>query len=247
MNLSDEGLNFIESFEGYERKMPDGRCQAYREEINGKLDIPTIGFGCTEGVEMGMIWTREEADAAFKKELVKHEAAVNRFVTSELTQHQFDALCSFSYNCGADALRKSTLLKRVNLGDFEGAAKAFAQWNKFGGKPSKGLTHRRAAEAALFLKPDVHEGSPMPQSPEARSSPPSRTAIATASMIGAPSVLEVMKNPPDLSAITQWQSAGEVLSSAATFLTSHKWAALALVIGVTVLIIKDRVLSWSDS
>ena len=63
MNLSDNGLKKIESYEGYGKAMPDGSCMAYQDKFHGHLDVPTIGFGCTVGVEMGMVWTRAEADA----------------------------------------------------------------------------------------------------------------------------------------------------------------------------------------
>jgi lysozyme len=90
-----------------------------------------------------------------------------------LTAYQFDALTSFTYNCGEGNLKKSTLLKKVNAGDFEGAALEFHKWNKANGKVLAGLTRRRASESLLFQgitdedydgKPDQHA---MPQSVDA--------------------------------------------------------------------------------
>ena len=70
-----------------------------------------------------------------------------------LNPNQFGALTSFTYNLGAGNLRSSTLLRKLNAGDYAGAAAEFARWNKAGGKVLKGLTRRRAAERALFEKP----------------------------------------------------------------------------------------------
>lgn len=154
MNVSDKGIALIKSFEAYMKKLPDGGCMAYQEKLgekNGKpiFDIPTIGWGCTEGVRMGDIWTREQAEAAFRKEIAKHEAIVNRVVTTDITQGMFDALVSLNYNCGR--LAKSTLLKKLNAGDVMAAAAEFSKFSYAGGVQLKGLVRRRAAEKALFL------------------------------------------------------------------------------------------------
>ncbi len=76
--------------------------------------------------------------------------AVNNAVTVPLNQDQFDALVSFTFNLGEGNLKSSTLLKKVNAGDFAGAAQEFQRWNKAGGKVLPGLTRRRACEALLF-------------------------------------------------------------------------------------------------
>ena len=84
------------------------------------------------------------------------EEAVRRLVKVPLTANQFDALVSFCYNCGEGNLAKSTLLKRVNAGDHDGAATEFHKWNKAGGKVLAGLTRRRASESLLYQGiPDV--------------------------------------------------------------------------------------------
>lgn len=148
MQLSDKGLDFIVSFEGKLKRLSDGRYIAYRCPAN----VLTVYAGCTEGVTEGMIVTEDEGRAMFRRELAKHEAAVRRLVTVDLTQSQFDALVSFSYNVGAGALQKSTLLKYLNAGDYARAASHFADYKKAGGKVLKGLVRRRAAEAALFME-----------------------------------------------------------------------------------------------
>jgi lysozyme len=148
MNISDAGIDFITSFEGKLKKLPDDRYIAYRCPAN----VLTIYAGCTEGVTEGMIVTEDEGRAMFRRELAKHEAAVRRLVTVDLTQGQFDALVSFSYNVGSGALQKSTLLKHLNAGDYARAASHFADYKKAGGKVLKGLVRRRAAEAAMFME-----------------------------------------------------------------------------------------------
>jgi GH24 family phage-related lysozyme (muramidase) len=180
MKISDRGLEIIKKFEGYHKARPDGGCEAYQERINGKLDIPTIGWGCTEGVYMGLVWTKEQAEEGLRRELAKHEAAVTRLVTVELNQNQFDALCSFCYNLGEGNLSKSTLLRKLNAGDYDGAAAEFARWDKFKGTSVKGLAARRAREAALFLEPaGPVEPSYMPQQPEPAPAAPGKGAAAT--------------------------------------------------------------------
>lgn len=166
MQISDAGLDLVKNFEGYLRALPDGNCIAYRCPAG----VWTIGWGCTRGVKAGMIWTPEQATEGLCRELAECEAAVSRLVTVEINQHQFDALVSFTYNCGTGALQKSTLLKRLNAGDYAGAAAAFAMWDKakVNGKMTtlRGLTRRRAAEKELFLRPmpEVEaEPEPMPQ------------------------------------------------------------------------------------
>jgi lysozyme len=85
--------------------------------------------------------------------LGEYENAVNRYVTVPLNQNQYDALTDFAYNAGATNLRTSTLLKKLNKGDYIGAALEFGKWIYGGGKRLSGLVTRRAAEKNLFNKP----------------------------------------------------------------------------------------------
>lgn len=238
MNLSDNGLKKIESYEGYGKALPDGSCCAYQDRFNGHLDVPTIGFGCTENVTMGMVWSRAEADAAFRKELAKHEAAVNRLVTVDISQNQFDALTSFSYNCGIGALTKSTILKRLNKGDFNGAAKAFALFNKAGGAVVQGLVARRASEASLFLKPDVTPDKPaMPQTVTASIAPPSRPTVATvaAAVTAAATQIPILPALPpsvteSISNVNAWKDIGGQLWGLKDYALSHPTQSLVVTV-----------------
>jgi len=89
-------------------------------------------------------------------------------VKVKLKPWQFDALVSFTYNVGAGALAGSTLLKKVNAQDFEGAALEFHKWNKGGGKVLAGLTRRRASESLLYqgIKDANYDGKADPQPPK---------------------------------------------------------------------------------
>lgn len=197
MNLSDDGRRRIQGYEGYHDALPDGSCRAYQRTYNGKKDKWTIGFGCTNGVYEGLVWTREQADEAFRKELETFESAVNRFVTVDLNQNQYEALVSFAYNCGTGALQKSTLLKKLNKGDYKGAAAQFQFWNNVNGKPVKGLTQRRASEASLFQKPVEAETLPaMPKTVEKAAEPPSRKSIAALITAGGVTAQQFMPADP---------------------------------------------------
>lgn len=154
MTISKGCINLVREFEGYLKKLPNGDCTTYYCPAN----VLTIGYGCTEGIKKGEVWTHAQAITALKRELAKHEKAVNDLVKVDLNQNQFDALVSFSYNCGAAALGKSTLLKKLNKGDYTGAAQQFHAWKKGGGRVLPGLVRRRAQEAELFLAPVTGPG-----------------------------------------------------------------------------------------
>lgn len=138
--ISDAGICLIKQFEGC-------RLEAYRCAAG----VPTIGYGHTAGVTMGMKITQAQAEAYLREDVRAFETAVNNVLGCGVTQNQFDALVSFAYNLGAGALRNSTLLKRLNAGDVKGAADEFPKWNKAAGKVLEGLTRRRMMERQLFL------------------------------------------------------------------------------------------------
>lgn len=165
MKLSKRGAELIKSFEGC-HKASGGGFKAYLCPAN----VLTIGWGHTNGsgraFDKNSVWTQAECDAAFDEDMAAYEGPVNRMVQVPLKQHQFDALVSFAYNCGVQALRGSTLLKKVNARNFDGAALEFHKWVRGGGKVLPGLVRRRAAESMLFQDiPDRnHDGKPdMPQ------------------------------------------------------------------------------------
>lgn len=128
----------------------------------------TIGWGETEGVARGMVWTADQADARLRQQVIRYAAAVRGMCRVHTTPNQLGALVLLSYNIGLQALRGSSVLRLHNQGDPEGAARAFRLWDKarVNGKlqPLRGLTIRRAQEAALYLTPETEdEEEPMPQ------------------------------------------------------------------------------------
>lgn len=146
MKLSTQGLDLIIEFEGLHEKLPDGTYKAYRCPAG----VWTVYAGCTEGVTEGRIVTEAEGKAMLAAEMAKHERAVERLVKVPLTQSQFDALVSFSYNVGSGALESSTLLRLLNAGDYDGARAQFGKWTKAAGVELAGLVRRRAREAEVF-------------------------------------------------------------------------------------------------
>ena len=143
----------IKPFEGYANKLANGSCKAYPDPGTGGRPW-TIGFGST-GSDIGpnTIWTRQQAEEALEKHILYFTSNVLKLSPNLITANprQLAAIISFAYNCGLGNYRISTLKKRVDTGNWEGAAKEIQRWNKANGKVLKGLTRRRKAEAALLV------------------------------------------------------------------------------------------------
>ena len=144
--VTARGMRLVENFEGYEVALPDGGCRAYRDQVG----VPTIGWGHTAGVRMGMVITRAQAEACLHDDLAIAEEAVDRLVKVSLNTNEFDALVSFTFNVGTGALGASLLLRLLNAGDRAGAAAQFGRWVNGNRGPLPGLIARRAEERALF-------------------------------------------------------------------------------------------------
>ena len=112
-------------------------------------DVPTIGFGTTEGVRMGDTITPPQALVRALRDVSKYEGALKRCVTVPLHQYEYDSLLSLAYNIGPTAFCGSTLVRKLNAGDYSAACAEISRWDKFRGKPLRGLTIRRAKERAL--------------------------------------------------------------------------------------------------
>jgi lysozyme len=145
MNISSNGLQLIESFEGF-------KSSPYLD-IGG---IPTIGIGSTY-YEDGTSVTMDDSPITMVKALdllqnalQSFEQVLNEVITVNVTQNQYDTLCSFIYNIGAANFKTSTLLKKLNLGDIDGASEEFLKWDKVAGVTSQGLLNRRTKEKELF-------------------------------------------------------------------------------------------------
>lgn len=154
MKTSREGIALIKRFEGL-------RLKAYRDSVG----IWTIGYGHTSmagkpTVSAGLTITAQEAEDILVNDLVKYEAAVDKAIKRNPTQSQFDAMVSLCFNIGPGAFAKSSIARKFNAGDVEGAADAFLIYRKAGGKVLPGLEARRRAERAHFLKDGVPNVNP---------------------------------------------------------------------------------------
>ena len=119
--------------------------------------IPTIGWGHTgPEVYIGLVWTQEQADDTLPVDEQKAVDCVNNYVQVILTQHEFDALTDFVYNCGCEAFRTSTLLTKLNAGDYAGAADQLLLWDHAGAAVVAGLLRRRTEERNEFNTGDVN-------------------------------------------------------------------------------------------
>lgn len=114
-------------------------------------DVPTIGFGTTEGVKRGDVITPERALVRLLQDADKFSEGVKKCASVPLYQYEFDAYVSLSYNIGTGAFCNSTLVKKLKTYDYEGACKEILRWDKFKGEPLKGLTHRRQREYKLCM------------------------------------------------------------------------------------------------
>lgn len=141
MSPSDKALDLIRQFEGL-------RLAAYKCPAG----VPTIGYGTTRGVKMGMTVTKDEAEKLLQADVTPFSDRINKLVKVKLNQNQFDALVSFVYNVGSGAFADSTMLKLINQNLLDDAANQFIRWNKANGEVLTGLTRRRMTERDLFLR-----------------------------------------------------------------------------------------------
>lgn len=145
--IDQKGIDLITQFEGL--KLAPYICPA---------GVTTIGYGTTRyynGVKMSMSdlpITKEKAIEYFMHDVFQFELAVDAMAVDSITQNQFNALVSFAYNLGPNALKNSTLLKKANKNPNDQTIKAeFMKWVNAGGKKLAGLVRRREAEANLYF------------------------------------------------------------------------------------------------
>lgn len=147
--INDTGLALIEQWEGL-----------FLTAYHGAADRPgllTIGYGHTDAagpptVTAGMKITKKQADDILRSDLGGVEAQVEHLVKVPLTDNQFATLVSFTFNVGAANLKGSTLLRKLNAGDYDSVPTELMKWTKANGKQVQGLANRRAAEAGLWAK-----------------------------------------------------------------------------------------------
>ena len=143
MQLSKTGIELLKHFEGCELK-------AYQDSVG----VWTIGYGHTKGIYEGLEITQSEAEKMLQDELPEYEGYITDKVVPMLQQHEYDALVCWVYNLGPTNLSSSTMLKKLNAGEFKEVPFQMKRWDKAGGQPLLGLTRRRNAEALLFKGED---------------------------------------------------------------------------------------------
>jgi lysozyme len=147
--VNRETIEHVKRWEGL-------RLTAYPDPGSRNGEPWTIGYGHTSDghlkVYRGLSITPAQAEAALEYDLNETAAAVEKLVKVELADNQFGALVSFAFNVGVEAFRKSTLLKRLNGGDYAAVPQQMARWVYNDGKPMQGLINRRAAESGLWAK-----------------------------------------------------------------------------------------------
>lgn len=173
------------------------RLRAYRCPAG----VWTLGWGETDGIAPGMVWSQAQADQRFCDSLTAFTHQVQALLKMHAEPNQLGALVSLAYNIGIGAFARASVLKAHNAGDQQAAARAFGLWNKarVNGVLTvlAGLTRRRAAEAALYLTPEPDE--PLQRMPQAvatesslKASPIAQGGAATTAIGGAVAAAEVM-------------------------------------------------------
>lgn len=156
--INEAGIKLVQHFESC-------KLEAYLDTL-AQPPVWTIGWGHTgPEVREGLVWSQRKANDKLASRIAEFAQQVSDLCVVQPNDNQFAAMVSLAYNIGMgwegkraragerDGFRQSTVLRLHNEGDFVGAARAFAKWNKAGGKVRAGLTRRRAAEAALYLEP----------------------------------------------------------------------------------------------
>jgi len=139
-HINDEGFKLLTTFEGC-------RLDSYDDGVG----VWTIGYGHTKGIREGMTITQAQGEQFLQEDLEIFESYVEDGIQVDVNEDQFSALVCFCFNVGPEGFGSSTLLRKLNEGDYQGAAEQFPVWNKGGGEPLLGLTRRRLAEQALFF------------------------------------------------------------------------------------------------
>lgn len=196
--VNAESLALIKQWEGL-------RLETYKD-VGGVL---TIGYGSTSDVEPGMKITRAQAHRRLVKDLATAEGAVDSLVKVDLTPNQFGALVSFVFNVGVGAFSKSTLLRKLNAGDYASVPSELARWNKVKGKTVAGLANRRAAEAGLWSRGEFVASNTVEPVPERA---PIGKGDVTAGAIGAGAagkVVDAISEHSDTISTVSWLLSGQ--------------------------------------
>jgi lysozyme len=173
--INAEGLKLIKQWEGcvlyaYDDFDPPSKRRKIRsgDVVRGTL---TIGYGHTgPDVKPGMTIGQSRADELLIVDLSEYEAAVTQAVHVELTDNQFAALVAFAFNVGKGAFRGSSLVRKLNQGDYSAVPKELMKWTSSKGNTMPGLVNRRSAEAGLWSRGAFVASNTVPTEPEAPTS-----------------------------------------------------------------------------
>lgn len=200
-NINDEGRNKIKGWEALILYAYDDFDKGSKKifikpgmKVKGTL---TIGWGHTgSDVTPGLEITQEQAEAFLSEDLAPAERAVSTLVTVELSDNQFAALVSFTFNVGVTAFKTSSLLRKLNAGDYNAVPSELMKWTKSKGQQMTGLVNRRSAEAGLWAKGSYVQsaGSPVSKKPAALMTP-QNVALATTFVSGGGSQLVTGDGP----------------------------------------------------
>ena len=146
---NEECVELLEHFEGFSEI-------AYLDTM-AKPNVWTIGHGLTRGVKEGDRITYEESVKRKLVEMNRHWNPLTSHIKVPINQDMCNAITAWAYNVGVGAARSSTLLRKLNQKDYDGAADELLRWNRAGGKVWRGLTRRRNAERNMFLSKDWRE------------------------------------------------------------------------------------------
>jgi len=163
--VSDTLVELVKDFEGYRETAYDdldpARQLAFGDDHLAQGTL-TIGWGCTTDVYAGQRISVEDAEKCLTTNLVTARQVVDDVVDVSLNSNQRDALVSFVFNVGEGQFRNSTLLRKLNAGDYKGAESEFHRWVYSGGRKLQGLIQRRIREAALFALPSIEDAFSLP-------------------------------------------------------------------------------------
>lgn len=184
LSYGKDGLALTEEFEGL-------RLTAYQDQVG----VWTIGYGHT-GPEVcaGLTITQADAENLLMRDVAAASTCVNRVVKVQLDQDEFDAPVDFVFNLGASAFAGSTLLRKLNAGDFVGASAEFVKWGHAGGQLVPGLLRRRHAEQQLFLRRRRAEQQLFEKGMQ-ESAPMAAPPVATTGLGMAPALAKTTKTP----------------------------------------------------
>lgn len=149
MKIPQSALEIIQEFEGF-------RAETYTDSAG----VYTIGYGTTArafvGIDPmpGMVISEKQAEVYLKRAVRNFADIIEPEIKRNVSENAWSALLSLTYNIGPTAFINSTLLRKFNAGDTQGAADEFLRWTKADGQTLRGLARRRWRERTLFLTPD---------------------------------------------------------------------------------------------